>query len=76
MGQNNPAKQPIQLTFFSGEAVPISGMWRSEHEGCIDPPDLWLRNSTPFPPCPRCGRDTTYILLEEIVHISEDTDFK
>ena len=76
MSQNNQARQPIQLTFLSGESVPISGMWRSEHKGCVDPPDLWLRKMMPFPPCARCGMNTSYFLLEEVLHISEDVDFQ
>ena len=76
MAQNNQAKLSGQLVFLSGESVPISGMWRSDHEACVDPPDLWLRKLMSFPPCARCGLDTSYFLLEEVLHISEDVDFQ
>ena len=68
--------QADRLAFMSGEAVPISGMWRSEHDGCFDPPDLWLYRSAPFPSCPRCGAKASFVLMEEVRHISEDPDFQ
>ena len=69
-------KQPGQLAFFSGETVPVSGLWRTEHEDCPDAPDLWLRREVLFPPCPGCGSATSFSLTEEVQHISEDPDFQ
>jgi hypothetical protein len=64
-----------RIAFRSGEAVPVSGVWRSEHEMCKDAPELWVRKDDLFPSCPNCGASTGFTLLEEIQHISEDSDF-
>jgi hypothetical protein len=65
-----------KIAFRSGETVPVSGVWRSEHEACKDNPELWVRKDDLFPPCPNCGSGTGFTLLEEIQHISEDSDFR
>lgn len=64
-----------QVAFRSGETVPISGIWRPEHESCTNAPEIWVRKDDVFPPCPQCGGPTNFILLEEVQHISEDSDF-
>ena len=64
-----------KIAFRSGETVPVSGVWRPEHEMCKDAPELWVRKDDLFPPCPSCGSCTGFTLLEEIQHISEDSDF-
>jgi len=64
-----------KIAFQSGETVPISGVWRSEHEMCKGTPELWVRKDELFPPCPNCGSSTGFTLLEEIQHITEDSDF-
>jgi hypothetical protein len=69
-------KQPSQISFRSGENVPVSGIWRPDHGQHSHSEELWLRGQTPFPPCPRCGLATRFILMEEIKHISEDPDFQ
>lgn len=66
--------QPI--AFRSGEAVPRSGLWRPEHEQCKNTAEVWIRKDELFPPCPQCGSPATYTLLEEVQHISEDSDFQ
>jgi hypothetical protein len=65
-----------QIAFLSGEIVPISGIWRPDHDHSADNQDIWLRIQTPFPPCPMCGLAASFSLFEEIVHISEDPDFQ
>jgi hypothetical protein len=65
--------QPI--AFASGEIVPVSGVWRSTHERCQNVPELWFRKDDHFPPCPKCGRAASFLLVEEVQHISEDADF-
>jgi hypothetical protein len=69
-------KQSGQVTFLSGEMVPISGVWRIAHDRCPDTEDVWLYREMPFPPCPGCGSSVHYALVEEILHISEDPDFQ
>jgi hypothetical protein len=69
-------KQPSQISFRSGETVPVSGIWRPDHGQPSHSEELWLRVQTSFPPCPRCGLATRFILMEEIRHISEDPDFQ
>lgn len=69
-------KQLSQISFRSGEIVPVSGIWRPDHGQHSHSEELWLRGQTPFPPCPRCGLATQFILMEEIKHISEDPDFQ
>jgi|ERR1044071_663870 hypothetical protein len=69
-------KQPSQISFRSGEMVPVSGIWRPDHGQHSHSEELWLRVQTPFPPCPKCGLATRFILMEKIQHISEDPDFQ
>jgi hypothetical protein len=64
-----------QLPFRSGESVPISGLWRPEHDRCSTAPELWISKLDHFPPCPTCGAPAKFTLLEEVKHISEDSDF-
>jgi hypothetical protein len=69
-------KQSEQVPFLSREMVPVSGIWRSDHSRCPYSGDIWLRKQTPFPPCLGCGAPAHFALIEEVVHISEDPDFK
>ncbi len=64
-----------QIDFLSGEIVPVSGVWRLNHEDCGNYCELWLPKESFFPPCPTCGFAATFTLLEEVQHISEDPDF-
>ena len=66
--------QPV--TFRSGETVPLSGIWRPQHNGCRNPAELWIRKDELFPPCEQCGSQATFTLLKEVQHISEDSDFQ
>jgi hypothetical protein len=69
-------KQSGQVPFLSGEMAPVSGIWRIDHTRCPNAGDIWLRNQMPFPLCPGCGCPARYVLVEEILHISEDSDFQ
>jgi len=64
-----------QLAFRSGESVPVSGIWRPEHDKCNGTPELWISKLAYFPSCPACGAPAKFTLLEEVRHISEDSDF-
>ena len=70
------SKQPSQISFRSGEIVPVSGIWRPDHGQHSHSEELWLRVQTPFPSCPKCGLATRFILMEKVQHISEDPDFQ
>lgn len=63
------------IAFASGEIVPVSGVWRSTDERCQNVPELWFRKDDRFPPCPKCGHAASFLLIEEVQHISEDADF-
>jgi hypothetical protein len=65
-----------QVAFRTGETVPLSGVWRSEHESCKTNPEVWIRKDELFPPCPQCGSPASFTLVEAIQHISEDSDFQ
>lgn len=65
-----------QLSFRSGEKAPVSAIWRMEHANCVRVPDLWVRIHEPFPACPACGACSNFTLVEEVAHISEDSDFQ
>jgi len=69
-------EQPSQISFRSGENVPVSGIWRPDHGQHSHSEELWLRVQTQFPPCPKCGLATRFILMEKVQHISEDPDFQ
>jgi hypothetical protein len=65
-----------QVSFLSGETVPVSGIWRPDHKRCPDSGDIWLRKQTSFPPCQGCSSSAAFALIEEVLHISEDPDFQ
>ncbi len=76
MTQHTTGSEAQQLSFRSGETVPLSGVWRPQHEGCRNPAELWIRKDELFPPCEQCGAEAMFVLLQEIQHISEDSDFQ
>jgi hypothetical protein len=76
LSQEKTRSKNPQVSFRSGETVPVSGVWRPAHEGCGSAPELWVREQDAFPPCPRCGRPASFTLLEQVHHISEDPDFQ
>jgi hypothetical protein len=59
----------------SGGIVPISGIYRLDHENCSTR-DFWLRKGERFPVCPHCIRGTAFLLQQAVEHISEDPDFE
>ena len=76
MSQEIPSKEPDEIALLSGAIVPASGMWRPDHDDCGDVAELWLRKDAYFPHCPCCGQAASFVLVEEISHISEDPDFQ
>ncbi|MGC2698266.1 MAG: hypothetical protein WA738_20955 [Candidatus Angelobacter sp.] len=76
MSQEKIGYKIQQLSFRSGESAPISGIWHLEHASCTNASDLWVRRQDAFPACPKCGSATNFILVEEVEHISEDSDFR
>ena len=76
MTQQQKMSKVQPVSFRSGEKVPVSGIWRPEHERCNKTPELWIRKDELFPPCPDCGSPAVFTLLEEVQHISEDSDFQ
>jgi hypothetical protein len=74
--QNRTGSEAQQLAFRSGEAVPLSGVWRAEHQACENIAEFWIRKDDLFPLCQQCGLETGFTLLEEVQHISEDSDFR
>ena len=55
------------------DAVPTSGLYGVDHEGCSDL--VWLRKGQHIPLCSGCGKRSVFVLQEEVEHISEDPDF-
>jgi hypothetical protein len=74
--QEKPSREPEQIALLSGAAVPVSGIWRPDHDNCANVAELWLRKNAFFPHCPCCGQAAGFILVEEIAHISDDPDFQ
>jgi hypothetical protein len=68
--------KPGEVTLLSGTPVPVSGVWRPNHDDCANLGELWLRKRAFFPHCPCCGQSANFTLVEEIAHISEDPDFQ
>ncbi len=69
-------KQFVRGVLQSGDSVPVSGVWRLDHDACRDKLELCLRKHELFPLCPSCGVSGCFRLLEEVQHISEDPDFQ
>lgn len=76
MPQEKAKNNSEQVAFRSGETAPISGIWRPAHERCPQAAEYWVRREDAFPPCPRCGGPANFTLLEQVDHISEDSDFQ
>jgi hypothetical protein len=58
----------------SGHVAPVSGLYSVEHGRCWE--QIWVRRGQRFPPCPSCGDDTSFRLLQELQHVLEDPDFQ
>jgi len=69
-------EKPDEIILLSGATVPVSGIWRPEHDDCADVAELWLRKGSFFPHCSCCGQAASFRLVEQISHISEDADFR
>jgi len=65
-----------QILTLSGATVPVSGVWRPDHDNCANLAELWLKKGAFFPHCACCGKPASFTLVEEITHISEDPDFQ
>ena len=76
MSQKIPRKEPEPMTLLSGAGVPVSGVWRPNHDDCSSVAELWLPRQAIFPYCPCCGQAAQFSLVEAIGHISEDPDFQ
>lgn len=76
MSQEIFSKEPDEIALLSGDIVPASGIWRPNHDNCGNVAELWLRKDAYFPHCPCCGLAASFVLVEEISHISEDPDFQ
>lgn len=59
----------------SGGIAPVSGVYRLSHGECSKN-DLWIRKGERFPVCPHCGKQSIFLLQQEVEHISEDPDFE
>jgi protein tyrosine phosphatase len=75
VAQQKLSNKVQKVAFRSGESVPVSGMWLTEHATCKNAPEIWIRKDDLFPHCLACGRTASFTLLEEIQHITEDADF-
>lgn len=75
VAQEKLSNKVQRIAFRSGETVPVSGIWHPEHVACKNAPEVWVRKEDLFPPCPKCSSSTSFTLLEEVQHISEDSDF-
>ena len=69
-------EKPGQTMLHSGASVPVSGVWRLNHDDCEALGELWLGKGSFFPHCSFCGRPASFVLIEEVGHISEDPDFQ
>jgi hypothetical protein len=76
LSQETTGKNREQIALLSGAIVPVSGVWRPDHDNCGSVAELWLPKRARFPHCPCCGRAAQFMLVEEVGHISEDPDFQ
>jgi hypothetical protein len=76
VSQEKPLKESGQTTFLTGDIVPVSGIWRPDHDQGTKPADLWLRKQDSFPYCLCCDLPASFFLVQGIPHISEDPDFQ
>lgn len=57
------------------EAVPVSGVYRVEHNGHRDAHEATLRQGEVFPPCALCADRVRFILKHRADDIRVDNDF-
>jgi hypothetical protein len=76
VSQEMSRENPGEIILLSGATVPVSGIWRPDHDDCADVGELWLRKGAFFPHCSCCGKAASFMLVEAISHISEDPDFR
>jgi hypothetical protein len=76
VSQETHREKPDEIILLSGATVPLSGIWRPDHDDCAEVAELLLRKGAFFPHCSCCGKAASFMLAEEISHISEDPDFR
>jgi hypothetical protein len=57
-------------------AVPISGVYRVEHNGHRDPHEATLLEGETFPSCAVCGEHVRFVLKHRANDIRVDKDFQ
>lgn len=59
----------------SGEVIGISGIYQGEHGAHLREKQFFIQRGAQLPPCPSCGEQMHFRLIEKVGHISEDPDF-
>ena len=57
------------------QAVPISGVYRVEHNGHREPHEATLLQGETFPACNGCGNEVRFFLKRRAADIRVDKDF-
>ena len=57
------------------EAVPVSGVYRVDHNGHRETHDATLLEGEVFPACAVCQRQVRFVLKHRATNIHEDKDF-
>lgn len=60
----------------SGERAAHSGIYQLEHQSHNAEEEIFIRNGTKLPFCPRCTRPIRFRLIKKLPYIAEDPDFQ
>jgi hypothetical protein len=64
-----------EQVYKPSEAVPVSGVYRVEHDGHREPHEATLLYGEIFPVCAMCGEAVRFILRHRAKSIRSDKDF-
>ena len=64
-----------EQAYKPSEAVPVSGVYRVEHNGHRDAHEATLRQGEVFPPCALCADRVRFFLKHRADDISVDSGF-
>lgn len=67
-------KKEGQQHVSSGARAPVSGLYRSGHVDCAEE-EFWIAQAQRLPLCSKCGRAADFLLVQQVDHISRDSDF-
>lgn len=64
-----------EQAYKPSERVPVSGVYRVDHQGHREAHEATLREGEVFPACATCEGQVRFTLKHRAIHIHQDGDF-